>query len=85
MKISKAIFLVFFLGAITSFNVFAGTQPSAELPPPTATNSSGVATTSSLPVDPELPIDQNLEILLLSGLLLGAVFIYKDRIKKSFS
>lgn len=85
MKISKVIFLVFFLTASTTFNVFAGVKPAAEMPPPTAKNSSGVNSVSSIDPDPELPIDQNLEILLLSGLLLGAVFIYKDKIKKSFS
>lgn len=73
MKISKAIFLVFFLTAATSFDVFADADPGGELPPPT---------TARPPGDPDLPIDQNLEILLLGGLLLGAVFIYKDKVKK---
>lgn len=81
MKISKAIFLVFFLTAITGFNVFAG----VETPSPPATDAHGVATnnvTAGPDPNPDLPINENLEILLLSGLLLGTVFIYKDKIKK---
>ncbi|RED24610.1 hypothetical protein BD847_1342 [Flavobacterium cutihirudinis] len=72
---------MFFLTAITGFNVFAG----VETPSPPATDAHGVATTNSVdpaPPDPNAPIDQNLEILLLGGLILGGVFIYKDKIKK---
>lgn len=85
MKISKAIFLVFFLTATFGFGAFAG----EERPSPPATDARGVATTNSTtaraPGDPDLPIDQNLGVLILSGILLGSFFIYKDKIKKSFS
>ena len=85
MKISKAIFLMFFLTAITSFSVFADEKT----PSPSATDSRGVATTNSTtaraPGDPDLPINQNLEILILGAMLIGVFFIYKDKIKKSFS
>ncbi|WP_264553180.1 hypothetical protein [Flavobacterium sp. N2038] len=78
MKIIKAIFPVLFLTIISVSSVFAGTTPPAQMPPPARR---GVQPQGGQPL-PGMPIDQNLIFLVVGGILLGAVYIYKDEIKK---
>lgn len=83
MKNLKAPFLVI---ALLLLNIsFAGSH---ELPPPNAgtLNSDG----SELSDDdiggatpPNFPVNQNISFLLLGGLAIGAVAVYKNQIKKA--
>jgi hypothetical protein len=78
MKIIKTIFPVLFLTVISVSGVFAGTTPPAQMPPPA---SRGAQPQGGVPL-PGGPIDQDLMFLVVGGILLGAVYIYKDEIKK---
>ena len=52
------------------------------MPPPTA-NGSGTAQANGAPPVGGAPIDQNLVLLMIAGLTLGTVFIYRNKIKKA--
>lgn len=78
MKIIKTIFPVLFLTVISVSNVFADTTPPAQMPPPTG---NGAQQRGGVPL-PGGPIDQDLMFLVVGGVLLGAVYIFKDEIKK---
>ncbi|MFB3390016.1 hypothetical protein [Flavobacterium sp. LAR06] len=80
MKINKTIFFAFFLVVINISAVFAEDNP---LPPPQqASKKSGGATNRAEPL-PGMPINQDLVYLVVAGLALGVVMIYKDKIKKA--
>ena len=80
MKINKTIFFAFFLVVMNISAVFAE-DPHPPVPKKsTATN----ATTAKDGIQvPGSPIDQGLIYLVLTGLTLGVVMIYKDKIKKA--
>ncbi|WP_316635790.1 hypothetical protein [uncultured Flavobacterium sp.] len=68
MKVIRIIFLVFFLVFANVFIAHADPPPG----PPTNPN----------PGD-DLPIDQNIVFLMMAGLALGTVFIYRNKTKKA--
>jgi hypothetical protein len=92
MKNLKAPFLVIALLFLNVLIAFANNNP---LPKPTQ----GVQTQDANPGDPDpedpnaepctgpcpenFPIDQNIGFLLIGGLALGAIMIYKNQIKKA--
>lgn len=83
MKNLKAPILAVALILLNISIVSAGSNP----PPPTA-KTAGTAGTNNLDDDgigggPKFPIDQNITILLISGLALGAVAIYRKQTKKA--
>ena len=80
MKINKAIFFAFFFVVINISAVFAE-DPHPPVPNQSAARS---ATTTNDGIGvPGGPIDQSLVYLAVAGLVLGAVMIYKDKIKKA--
>ncbi|MBS7256787.1 hypothetical protein [Flavobacterium branchiicola] len=72
MKIIKAIFPVLFLTVISVSGVYAAPPTVPPVP-------------FGAPPLPGGPIDENLMFLVVGGILLGAVYIYKDKIKKKLS
>lgn len=82
MKIIRTIFLATVL-LLVNFS-YAG--PS-DMPRPTAkgAETTGTAETNDdgTPVVKGSPIDQDLVFLMIAGLTLGAVFIYRNKIKKA--
>lgn len=85
MKNLKAPILAVALILLNISIVSAGKNP----PPPTA-KTAGTAGTADLDDGdfpggggPNFPIDQNITILLISGLALGAVAIYRNQTKKA--
>jgi len=86
MKNLKAPFLAVALILFNISIVSAGSTP----PPPNARMASSAGTDDEIIVDdddnpglPDFPIDNNMMILLISGLALGAVVIYRNQTKKA--
>lgn len=80
MKIIRTIYLATIL-LLVDFS-YAGPQ---NMPPPTAKGAE-VNTTNAddtPPIEGGSPIDQNLVFLMIAGLTLGAVSVYKNKIKKA--
>jgi len=77
MKIIRTIFLATVLLLVDS----SYAEPSG-MPPPTA-KGAGTAQTNDIPINDGAPIDQNLVFLMVAGLALGTVFIYRNKIKKA--
>lgn len=71
----KYIYTLFFF-ALFSFNSFSQANPS-DNGPGFGEEGSGDAQTNPTPTD--IPISQNIDLVLLSGVLLGAYFVYNNR------
>ncbi|PIF31702.1 hypothetical protein CLU81_2207 [Flavobacterium sp. 9] len=54
----------------------------SNMPPPSG-NGSGTVQPNAAPPVGGAPIDQNLVFLMIAGLTLGTVFIYRNKIKKA--
>jgi hypothetical protein len=78
MKISKPVFFVFLLTLISISSVMAEDGP----PEPRARTSK---TAAGPPPPPDGPIDQNLIILVVGALFLGAHTVYKNSYKRKAS
>jgi hypothetical protein len=79
MKIIRTIFLATVL-LLVDFSYAAPT----DMPPPTAKQASTNAVEDEdPPVNGGAPIDENLVFLMIAGLALGTVFIYRNKIKKA--
>lgn len=83
MKLIRIIFLAFFL-IIVNVSALADVPGP---PPPTRATARGASTTAEDPTTtppPEgLPINKDLPYLIISGLLLGTVIIYRNKTKKA--
>lgn len=79
MKVIRIIFLVFFL---VSANVFVAYSEEPSPPDPTGKNAS---VTADGPIEGgiDFPINQNLVFLMMAGLVLGTLFIYRNKTKKA--
>ncbi|SFD38103.1 hypothetical protein [Flavobacterium phragmitis] len=92
MKNLKAPFLAF---ALILFNISIVSAGAASPPPPTKEGITARTANADddgegpldddggLPGQPILPIDQNIMILLIGGLALGATVIYRNQTKKA--
>lgn len=91
MKNLKAPFLAF---ALILFNISIVSAGAASPPPPTKEGITARTANADddgedplddgdLPGTPTLPIDQNVMILLIGGLALGATVIYRNQTKKA--
>lgn len=78
MKIINKILTVFLV-------FFAATMAFAETPPPPPSTAKSMGASSVPPPPPELPIGDNLLILMLSAILLGIYILYKHNLKTKAS
>ena len=72
--------VLFLLVIVTQFNgvqLFAQSVSGTQGPPPPNTSRTPLP-----PIDAMVPIDDNLIILVVMGLFLGAYFVYKNRVAK---
>ncbi|KFF04863.1 hypothetical protein [Flavobacterium reichenbachii] len=78
MKIIKTLFLVFVLILLNASNAAAADMPTPE------TNASADDDCPACPPDQnQVPINQNITLLLIGGLVLGAFVVYNNKIKKA--
>ena len=82
MKINKTIFFAFFLVVVNISAVFAEDNPLPQPPEQASKTARGGGSTNRQQL-PGMPIDQDLIYLVVAGLALGIVMIYKDKIKKA--
>lgn len=83
MKNLKAPFLVI---ALLLNVLLASAETSSHPPSPTARTASAMAEDDCLPpnnCEANMPIDQNIVFLVITGLALGLTVIYKNQIKKA--
>ncbi len=78
MKIINKILTVFFV-------FFAVAIALAETPPPPASTAKSMGANEVPPPPPELPIGDNLLMLMLSAILLGIYILYKHKLKTKAS
>lgn len=82
MKINKTIFFAIFLVVINISAVFAEDNPLPQPPQQTSKTSRGGVARSGENL-PGGPIDESLVYLVVAGIALGIVILYKDKIKKA--
>ncbi|TPG38757.1 hypothetical protein [Flavobacterium pectinovorum] len=78
MRIIRTIYLATVL-LLVNFS-YAGSK---DMPAPPTAKGAAATTADGLPVEDGSPIDQNLVFLMMAGLVLGSVFVYRNKIKKA--
>jgi hypothetical protein len=79
MKRIRILFLLFFVVLVSISSVRAEVHP----PSPVNATSASEGEGPPNPDDVILPIDENIVLLLIAGLVLGATVVYKNKIKKA--
>jgi len=81
MKRIRIVFLLFFVVLVSISSLKAEVHPPS---PQNARSANMLEDENDVPPTPDaLPIDENIVLLLIAGLVLGATVVYKNKIKKA--